>query len=74
MNTNKKTGKFQLRLTEVLKSKVVELSAKDGISQNSIVNQAIAWYVKERENVSTKTAKPQLFAVARASNLSETTE
>ncbi|HCQ9180009.1 toxin-antitoxin system HicB family antitoxin [Proteus mirabilis] len=49
MNTNKKTGKFQLRLTEVLKSKVVELSAKDGISQNSIVNQAIAWYVKERE-------------------------
>lgn len=49
MNTNKKTGKFQLRLTEELKSKVVELSAKDGISQNSIVNQAIAWYVKERE-------------------------
>ncbi len=58
MNTNKKTGKFQLRLTEVLKSKVVELSAKDGISQNSIVNQAIAWYVKKEKNVSTKQRSP----------------
>lgn len=58
MNTNKKTGKFQLRLTEVLKSKVVELSAKDGISQNSIVNQAIAWYVKEREKRQLKQRSP----------------
>ena len=49
MNANKKTERFQLRLAEALKSKVVELSAKDGISQNSIINQAIAWYVEERE-------------------------
>ncbi|MGO2336775.1 hypothetical protein [Providencia heimbachae] len=49
MNGNKKTSKLQLRLTETLKSKVVELSDKDGISQNSILNQAVAWYVKERE-------------------------
>lgn len=49
MNGNKKISKFQLRLTETLKSKVVEYSEKDGISQNSILNQAVAWYVKERE-------------------------
>ncbi|EEB43917.1 hypothetical protein P2E05_15580 [Providencia stuartii] len=49
MNCHKKTSKLQLRLTETLKSKVVEYSEKDGISQNSILNQAVAWYVKERE-------------------------
>lgn len=49
MNGNKKTSKLQLRLTETLKSKVVEFSEKDGISQNSILNQAVAWYIKERE-------------------------
>lgn len=49
MDSQKKIGKFQLRLTEKLKSKVVELSEKDGISQNSMLNQAVAWYIQERE-------------------------
>lgn len=49
MNSQKKSGKFQLRLTETLKEEVVKLAREDGMSQNAILNQAIAWYVKARE-------------------------
>ncbi len=49
MNRQKRAGQFQLRLTENLKEKVVELAKDDGISQNAIINQAVAWYVKSRE-------------------------
>ncbi|HAT3807584.1 TPA: toxin-antitoxin system HicB family antitoxin [Morganella morganii] len=49
MNSQKRAGQFQLRLTEHLKEKVVELAKDDGISQNAILNQAVAWYVKARE-------------------------
>ncbi|MEM8368484.1 toxin-antitoxin system HicB family antitoxin, partial [Morganella morganii] len=49
MNSQKKSGKFQLRLTETLKEEVVKLAKEDGMSQNAILNQAIAWYVKARE-------------------------
>ena len=49
MNSKKRAGQFQLRLMEHLKEKVVELAKDDGISQNAIINQAVAWYVKARE-------------------------
>lgn len=49
MSSQKRAGQFQLRLTEHLKEKVVELAKGDGISQNAILNQAVAWYVKARE-------------------------
>lgn len=49
MSRQKRSGQFQLRLTERLKEKVVELAKGDGISQNAIICQAVAWYVKARE-------------------------
>lgn len=49
LDNRKKSEKIQLRTTEYLKVKLVELVGKDGISQNSVINQAIAWYVQERE-------------------------
>lgn len=49
MSSQKKAGQFQLRLTETLKERVVELAKGDGMSQNAILNQAVAWYVKARE-------------------------
>lgn len=49
VNKQNKTEKVQLRTTEYLKGKLDELSAQDGISKNSLINQAIAWYVEERE-------------------------
>ncbi|MCW2255706.1 putative transcriptional regulator [Providencia alcalifaciens] len=48
-NKNKKSEKVQLRTTEYLKNQVSKLANEDGISKNSIINQAIAWYVEERE-------------------------
>ncbi|WP_167400591.1 MULTISPECIES: hypothetical protein [Xenorhabdus] len=48
LDTRKKTGKMQLRTTEYLKDQICQLADKDGISQNSVINQAIAWYVNER--------------------------
>lgn len=49
MSRQKRAGQFQLRLAEHLKEKVVELAKDDGISQNAIINQAVAWYIKARE-------------------------
>ncbi|EPG4007227.1 TPA: hypothetical protein ACHP08_003111 [Providencia stuartii] len=49
LDKQKKTEKIQLRTTEYLKTKVEVFSLLDGISQNSLINQAIAWYVEERE-------------------------
>ncbi len=49
MNRQKRAGQFQLRLTEHLKEKVVELAKGDGISQNAIISQAVAWYVRARQ-------------------------
>lgn len=49
LNKNKKSEKVQLRTTEYLKNQVSKLASEDGISKNSIINQAIAWYVEERE-------------------------
>lgn len=49
LDKQKKTEKIQLRTTEHLKAKVEGFSLLDGISQNSIINQALAWYVEERE-------------------------
>ncbi|KGA59762.1 hypothetical protein KC821_01180 [Proteus vulgaris] len=49
MNKQNKTEKVQLRTTEYLKGKLDKLSMQDGISKNSLINQAIAWYVQERE-------------------------
>ncbi|BET96556.1 hypothetical protein [Xenorhabdus taiwanensis] len=48
LDTRKKTEKMQLRTTEFLKDQVCKLADKDGISQNSVINQALAWYVNER--------------------------
>ncbi|PHM67888.1 hypothetical protein ACP179_20300 [Xenorhabdus stockiae] len=48
LDTRKKTGKMQLRTTEYLKDQICKLARKDGISQNSVINQAIAWYAEER--------------------------
>ncbi|PHM63945.1 hypothetical protein Xsto_03475 [Xenorhabdus stockiae] len=48
LDTRKKTEKMQLRTTEYLKDQVCRFADKDGISQNSILNQAIAWYAEER--------------------------
>lgn len=50
MSSQKRAGQFQLRLTEHLKEKVVELAKSDGISQNAIISQAVAWYVRARQN------------------------
>ncbi len=49
LNKNKKSEKVQLRTTEYLKNQVSKFANEDGISKNSIINQAIAWYVEERE-------------------------
>lgn len=49
MSKQNKTEKVQLRTTEFLKEKLDKLSTQDGISKNSLINQAIAWYVEERE-------------------------
>ncbi|NIH23376.1 hypothetical protein HBM99_13600 [Providencia heimbachae] len=49
LNKNKKSEKVQLRTTEYLKNQVSKFASEDGISKNSIINQAIAWYVEERE-------------------------
>ncbi|PHM33337.1 hypothetical protein [Xenorhabdus innexi] len=48
LDTRKKTAKMQLRLTEYLKDQVCKFAKKDGISQNSVINQAVAWYTEER--------------------------
>ncbi|MCG3462734.1 hypothetical protein L7G72_12875 [Xenorhabdus bovienii] len=48
LDTRKKDSKMQLRTTEFLKDQVCKLADRDGISQNSVINQAIAWYVNER--------------------------
>lgn len=49
MSKQNKTERVQLRTTEYLKEKLDKLSTQDGISKNSLINQAIAWYVEERE-------------------------
>lgn len=48
-NKKKKSEKVQLRTTVYLKNQVSKLAIDDGISQNSLINQAIAWYLVERE-------------------------
>ncbi|WP_176414739.1 hypothetical protein [Photorhabdus luminescens] len=48
LDTRKKNEKMQLRTTEFLKDQICKLANKDGISQNSVMNQALAWYVNER--------------------------
>ncbi|OCQ53542.1 hypothetical protein Ppb6_01168 [Photorhabdus australis subsp. thailandensis] len=48
LDTRKKSEKMQLRTTEFLKDQICKLANKDGISQNSVMNQALAWYVNER--------------------------
>ncbi|MDE9495694.1 hypothetical protein KKJ09_19430 [Xenorhabdus bovienii] len=48
MDTRKKSEKMQLRTTEFLKEQICNLANKDGIPQNSVINQAIAWYVDAR--------------------------
>ncbi|WP_275371955.1 hypothetical protein [Xenorhabdus bovienii] len=48
LDTRKKSEKMQLRTTEFLKEQICNLANKDGIPQNSVINQAIAWYVDAR--------------------------
>ncbi|MDE9570983.1 hypothetical protein KKJ16_18630 [Xenorhabdus bovienii] len=48
LDTRKKSEKMQLRTTEFLKDQICKLADKDGIPQNSVINQALAWYVNER--------------------------
>ncbi|OTA15419.1 hypothetical protein Xbed_03596 [Xenorhabdus beddingii] len=47
-NTKKKSEVMQLRTTKFLREQVCLLSEQDGISKNSVLNQALAWYVSER--------------------------
>lgn len=48
VDAKKKSEVMQLRTTKFLKEQVCSLSERDGISKNSVMNQALAWYVNER--------------------------
>ncbi|MGJ0578481.1 hypothetical protein ACR71G_10365 [Xenorhabdus bovienii] len=48
VDAKKKSEVMQLRTTKFLKEQVCSLSERDGISKNSVMNQAIAWYVDAR--------------------------
>ncbi|MDE9539807.1 hypothetical protein [Xenorhabdus bovienii] len=48
VDAKKKSEVMQLRTTKFLREKICLLSEQDGISKNSVLNQALAWYVNER--------------------------
>ncbi|WP_214085958.1 hypothetical protein [Photorhabdus heterorhabditis] len=48
LDNRKKSAQMQLRTTEFMKEQICKLADKEGISQNSVLNQALAWYMNER--------------------------
>ncbi|MCC8364908.1 hypothetical protein J8V57_01210 [Xenorhabdus sp. PB61.4] len=50
LNVQKKSEVMQFRTTEHLKEQLRKLAAKDGLSQNAVLNQALAWYAEERSS------------------------
>ncbi|WP_217470226.1 hypothetical protein [Photorhabdus akhurstii] len=48
LDNRKKSAQMQLRTTEFMKEQICKLADKEGISQNAVLNQALAWYMDER--------------------------